>query len=73
MVRLTIESTAWMAREVLRSGKRDGNLQKKTLRKQRDSAEGIGRKHFAQLFYFFMCFRMVSALRLEAISCFAIL
>jgi hypothetical protein len=47
------ESTACMAREAPHSGKCGGNLQKETLRKQRDSGREVGRTNSAQLFYFF--------------------
>jgi hypothetical protein len=66
----TNQRLGWRASS--RSGVRDGSADWSRRRKQIDSWTKSGRKKSAQLFYFFMCLRMVSALRPFAMSIFAI-
>src|ERR1700737_1368133 len=66
------ESAIWPLHAVARRGACGGSTDRKRWGKQIDSGAKVGRKNSAQLFHFFMCLRMVSALLLAAMPCFAI-
>jgi hypothetical protein len=62
------KSTGWLRARI--AAKRR-STDRKHPRKQIDSWTKAGRKKSAQLFHFFLCLRMVSALRPAAMSCLA--